>query len=87
MKAIVFVSAFTLVAIAAGLSTDLQAGPLRERLRARAAQGGGDGVAEFGGAMSCADWAKRVDRMARFFDRTSVSCRKTRGVLPRARWA
>ncbi len=64
MKAAVFVSAFTLVTLAAGLSTDLHAGPLRERLRARAAQGGGDGMAEFGGAMSCADWAKRVDRMA-----------------------
>jgi acetyl esterase/lipase len=64
MKAVVFVSVFAVATIAAGWSVDLHAGPLRERLRARTSQGGGDGMAEFGGAMSCADWAKRVDRMA-----------------------
>jgi acetyl esterase/lipase len=55
-----------LVALAAGLSTDLQAGPLRDRMRARMQAGqGGDGVAgEFGGAMGCAEWSKRVDRLA-----------------------
>ncbi|MFZ5637738.1 MAG: carboxylesterase family protein [Pseudomonadota bacterium] len=63
MKAIL-VSAFVVAAIAAGLSTDLQAGPLRDRLRARAQQGGGDGMEMFGGAQSCAEWSKRVDRLA-----------------------
>ncbi len=65
---IVTVSAMTLFA-AATATTDLRAGPLRERLRdrmqQRAANDGmrDDGMREFGGAMSCADWAKRADRV------------------------
>ncbi|MGN6150916.1 MAG: alpha/beta hydrolase fold domain-containing protein [Lysobacteraceae bacterium] len=64
-SATVFVSACLLAALAAGAASDLRAGPLRDRLRARMQGGGdGDGVAgEFGGAMSCADWSKRVDRL------------------------
>lgn len=73
-SATVFVSACLLAALAAGAASDLRAGPLRDRLRARMQGGGadGDGVAgEFGGAMSCADWSKRVDRLgARMQGRT-----------------
>ena len=64
-SATVFVSACLLAVLAAGAASDLRAGPLRDRLRARMQGGGnGDGVAgEFGGAMSCADWSKRVNRL------------------------
>ncbi len=66
MKASIFVAMFAVVAIVAGLSTDLQAGPLRDRLRARAQPGGSEEMnAAFGGAKSCAEWSKRVDRLAR----------------------
>lgn len=66
MKAAVFVSATLVALLAAGAASDLRAGPLRDRLRERMQQraGGDDGMgAAFGGAMSCADWAKRVDRL------------------------
>ncbi|MBW8852352.1 MAG: alpha/beta hydrolase [Xanthomonadales bacterium] len=66
MKAAVFVSVATLAALAAVSASDLRAGPLRERMRERMQQraGGDDGMGSaFGGAMSCADWAKRVDRL------------------------
>lgn len=65
MNTSVLVSAFAVVAIAAGLSTDLQAGPLRDRLRERMQQrGGGEMGDAFGSAKSCAEWSQRVDRLA-----------------------
>lgn len=65
MKAVVVVSVFAVAVLVTGLSPDLNAGPLRERLRERmqSRAAGNDGMADFGGAMSCADWAKRVDRL------------------------
>lgn len=70
MKTIaVLVTASLATLLIAAAATDSRAGPLRERLRERMQQraaGDGmqdDGMREFGGAMSCADWAKRADRV------------------------
>lgn len=66
----VLVTASLATLLVAAVATDSQAGPLRERLRERMQQRAGDGdgmrgdgMGEFGGAMSCADWSKRADRM------------------------
>src|SRR5574343_15710 len=60
------IRAVLLAVIAAGIVTDLQAGPLRDRLRermqARSAEGT-DPDNPGGNALSCADWARRVDRL------------------------
>jgi len=68
MRAFVLMSASALVAIVVGLSFELRAGPLRDRLLARAQSGdgasNGDQSEAFGRGMSCAEWAKRVDRLA-----------------------
>jgi acetyl esterase/lipase len=53
-------------AVAAGIVTDLQAGPLRDRLRERLqerAAPGAESENQGGNALSCADWARRVDRL------------------------
>src|SRR5574343_903549 len=52
--------------VAAGIVTDLQAGPLRDRLRERLQERAAESAEqenEGGGALSCADWARRVDRL------------------------
>jgi len=52
--------------VAAGIVTDLQAGPLRDRLRERLQERAAESAEqenEGGNALSCADWARRVDRL------------------------
>lgn len=60
------IRAVVLAAIAAGIVTDLQAGPLRDRLRERLqerAVESADPESQGGNALSCADWSRRVDRL------------------------
>ena len=52
--------------VAAGIVTDLQAGPLRDRLRERLQERtveSADPENQGGNELSCADWARRVDRL------------------------
>lgn len=60
------IRAVLLAAIAAGIVTDLQAGPLRERIRERLleqATASAEPENQAGNALSCADWSRRVDRL------------------------
>lgn len=52
--------------VATGIMTDLQAGPLRDRLRERLQERAAESAEqenEGGNTLSCADWAWRVDRL------------------------
>lgn len=60
------IRAVLFAAIAASIVTDLQAGPLRDRLRERMqerAAESADADNQGSNALSCADWARRVDRL------------------------